>query len=157
MENFRKKAMKNFLKIIPLILLSCVFLFSSCENDDTPNGALNFEAKINGTEWKGSGNSRVVGVGNIVSTAIGAGKSDRSAISLTVMNDKAGSYNLAGNASYTDANQVVYIASSGNVNITSFEGNKVSGTFSFVARPATGGGSEIQVTDGKFTDINVSR
>lgn len=149
--------MKSLFKFLPMLFLLAGLVCSGCSDDDTPNGSMNFEAKINGSQWNGSGNSRVVGVGNIVTTNIGAGNSDRSAFSITIMSDKAGNYNLAGNASYTDSNQNVYIANTGTVNVTSFEGNKISGTFSFNARPATGGGAEIQVTEGKFTDINVSR
>ncbi|GHB25757.1 DUF6252 family protein [Mongoliitalea lutea] len=149
--------MKHFLNIFSLFLLAVIMLTTACSDDDSPNGAINFEAKVDGTVWKGSGNSRIVGVGSIVSTNIGAGKGDRSAFSITIMSDKAGTYNLAGNASYTDANQTVYLANSGTVTISSFEGNKISGTFSFIGKPAMGGGSDIQITEGKFTDVNVMK
>ncbi|EOZ98503.1 hypothetical protein A33Q_1157 [Indibacter alkaliphilus LW1] len=149
--------MKKLKSLILLALFAGSFLFVSCENDDTPNGAMNVEAKIDGTDWKGSGNSQVVGVAGITTTSIAAGATNRSAISITIMDDKAGTYDLANVASYTDQNQTVYMANSGTLTISKFEGNKISGTFSFTARPALGSGNNISITEGKFTDVNVSR
>ncbi|MBW3467974.1 DUF6252 family protein [Arthrospiribacter ruber] len=149
--------MQKLYYLLSVALLMGTCLLYSCDNDDTPNGAMNVEAKIDGKDWKGSGNSQVLAVSGFTTTTIGAGSSDRSAISFTIMDDKTGTYDLANVASYTDASQTVYMASSGSITITKFENNKVSGTFSFTARPALGTGSNVTITDGKFTDVNVKR
>lgn len=149
--------MKKFTTIILLSLLIMSMSLSSCDNDDSPNGNYNVEAQIDGTAWKGSGNSQVVAVAGITTTSIAAGASDRSAFSITIMDDKPGNYPLANVASYTDSNQTVYMATSGSMVITKFEGNQISGTFSFTARPALGTGNSITIAEGKFTNVNVRR
>lgn len=146
-ENLRKAS---------LLLFVVAFLACSSE-DEVPQGSLNVEASIDGVNWKGSGNSRITKVAGFTAFAIGAGATDRSSIALTMTEERTGTFNLAGNAVWTTADLVVHNATSGTLTITKLEGNLVSGTFSFKARPALGGGKEVSIADGKFTDINIMR
>jgi hypothetical protein len=139
------------------VLLSSLILFAACNNDDAPNGVLNFKAKIDGTDWAGSGNSLVLSISNMTTTTIGAGKADNSAFAIVLNSATTGTYNLANIASFTDANQVVYTSTSGTMTITKFETDKISGTFSFSAKQAIGGSATIEVTNGEFTDVKVTR
>lgn len=139
-------------------LLAYFIAFMACSGEDElPQGSLNVEATIDGVAWKGSGNSRITNVAGFTAFAIGAGATDRSSLALTMTEERTGTFDLAGNAVWTTADLVVHNATSGTLNITKLEGNKVSGTFSFKARPALGGGAEVTIADGKFTDINIMR
>jgi hypothetical protein len=95
-----------------------VLLLGACTSDEKPDGDWNVSAKINGSEWKGSGNSQVIQVGNIVTTSIGAGNAEGSALAIQIQSDQVGTYNLAGLASYTNAQGVVFNATGGTLNIT---------------------------------------
>lgn len=141
-----------------LALLAFVLAFMACSSDDElPQGALNVEMTIDGVAWKGSGNSRIENVAGFTAFAIGAGATDRSSLAMTTTEERTGNFNLAGNAAWITSDQVVYNAISGTMTITKLENNKVSGTFSFKARPALGGGTEVNITNGSFTDINIMR
>lgn len=151
--------MKNLFEILrKASLLLFVIAFMACSSEDeVPQGSLNVEASIDGVAWKGSGNSRITNVAGFTAFAIGAGAADRSSMALTLTEERTGTFNLAGNAVWTTADLVVHNATSGTLTITKLEGNLVSGTFSFKARPALGGGTEVTIADGKFNDINITR
>ncbi|MBC6365578.1 DUF6252 family protein [Algoriphagus sp. AK58] len=152
--------MKIWIDVLRKVALLGFFIaFMACSTEDElPQGSFNVEAKINGVDWKGSGNSRITSLpGGFKAFAIGAGATDRSSFALTMTEERTGTFNLAGNAVWTTSDLVVHNATSGTLNITKLEGNKVSGTFSFKARPALGGGAEVTITDGVFTDINIMR
>jgi len=146
----------EILRKVCLLFFFIAFLACSSE-DEIPQGSLNVEASIDGVAWKGSGNSRITNVAGFTAFAIGAGATDRSSIALTLTQERTGTFNLAGNAVWTTADLVVHNATSGTLTITKLEGNLVSGTFSFKARPALGGGAEVSIADGKFSDINIMR
>jgi hypothetical protein len=151
------------MKIVDLLqkvaLLGFFIAFMACSSEDeVPQGTLNVEATIDGVAWQGSGNSRITSLpGGLKAFAIGAGATDRSSFALTMTEERTGTFNLAGNAVWTTSGQVVHNATSGTLTITKLENNLVSGTFSFKARPALGGGAEVTIANGKFTDINIMR
>lgn len=152
--------MKNWIDILrKAALLGFFIAFMACtsEDDELPQGAFNVKATIDGVAWEGSGNSRITTVGGFTAFAIGAGATDRSSLALTLTQERTGTFDLAGNAVWTTANLVVHNATSGTLTITKLENNKVSGTFSFRARPALGGGTEVNIANGTFTDINIIR
>lgn len=148
------------MKLRSLLLSLLALVFFACpgsDDDDIPAGSLNVEATIDGKEWKASGNSRITTVAGFTVFAIGAGSTDRSSMAITLDAERTGNFDLNGTAIWTTADQVVHNATSGTLTITKLEDNKVSGTFSFKARPMTGTGPEVSVTNGKFTDINIMR
>ncbi|TFV96008.1 hypothetical protein E4S40_07215 [Algoriphagus kandeliae] len=147
------------MKLRSLLLGLLAFVFFACpdKDDKIPQGSLNVEASIDGEAWRGAGNSRITSVGGFTAFAIAAGSTDRSSLALTLDAERTGDFDLAGKGIWTTANQVVHTASSGTLTITKLDNDKVSGTFSFVAQPATGGGSEVIITNGKFTDVNIMR
>ncbi|GAB2493593.1 MAG: hypothetical protein EP311_06500 [Cytophagales bacterium] len=150
--------MKTIEILRKLALLAFVLAFMACSSDDeVPQGALNVEMTIDGVAWKGAGNSRIENVAGFTAFAIGAGATDRSSLALTMTEERTGNFNLAGNAVWITSDQVVHNAISGTLTITKLENNKVSGTFSFKARPALGGGTEVNITNGSFTDVNIMR
>lgn len=146
-------------KSLLIVLLFAAFSLTSCSDDEDqiPAGSLNVEATINGADWKASGNSRVTSLAGLTVFAIGAGATDRSNIAITLDREATGTFDLNGRALYTDPAQTVNSATSGTITISKLEGNKVSGTFSFRARPLVGTGPEVVVANGKFTDINIMK
>lgn len=147
------------MKLRSLLLGLLAFVLFACpdKEDEIPSGSLNVEATVDGKSWKGSGNSRITGVAGFKVFAIGAGATDRSNLAFTLDAERTGNFDLTGKALWTTSDQVVHNATSGTLTITQLEGNKVSGTFSFTARPMTGGGPSVSITNGKFTDINIAR
>lgn len=147
------------MKLKSLLLGFLAFVLFACpgKEDEVPAGALNVEATIDGKEWKAAGNSRITSIAGIVAWAIGAGSTDGASMALTLDAERTGNFDLTGKAIWTPSNQVVHSATSGTLVITKLEGNKVSGTFSFKAKPLTGSGPEVAITNGKFTDINITR
>lgn len=148
------------MKLRSLILSLLALVFFACpgsDDDDIPAGSLNVEATVDGQDWKASGNSRITTVAGFTVFAIGAGATDRSNMAFTLDAERTGNFDLNGTAIWTTADQKVYNSTSGTLVITKLEGNKVSGTFSFKASPLAGTGAEVNVTNGKFTDINIMR
>ncbi|WP_026950678.1 hypothetical protein [Algoriphagus mannitolivorans] len=147
------------MKIKSLLLGLMAFVLFACpsKEDDVPAGSLNVEASVDGKAWQGSGNSQVTSVAGFTVWAIGAGATDRSNMAFTLDAERTGNFNLNGKALWTTSDQVVHSATSGTLVITKLEGNKASGTFSFKAKPMTGTGPEVSITNGKFTDINISK
>lgn len=147
------------MKFRSLLLSLLAFVFFACpdKDDEIPQGSFNVEATIDGQDWRASGNSRITNVGGFTVFAIGAGATDRSSIALTLDAERTGNFDLSGKAIWTTADQLVHNATSGTVNITSIEGDKVSGTFAFKASPMTGNGPEVTIANGKFTDITIMR
>lgn len=131
---------------------------AGCGSDDesTPSGSLNVEAKIDGVNWNGAGNTVVTEVAGQVITAVGAGNQDGSAFALTFNAGTAGTYDLANFATYVDPAQIVYTATSGTLTVTEFTDSSISGTFSFSATNLNGAGS-VEITQGKFTNVDVQR
>lgn len=148
------------MKLRNLLLALLAFVFFACpdKEDEVPQGSLNVEATIDGQSWTGAGNSRVTNVAGFIAWAIGAGSADGTSMALTLDAERTGNFDLAsGKAVWITSSQVVYHSTSGTVNITKLEGDKVSGTFSFKAKQLTGTGPELTITNGKFTDINIMR
>ena len=145
------------LRSLLLSLLALVLFACPDKEDEIPAGSLNVEAVIDGTDWKGSGNSRLTNVSGFTVFAIGAGAPDRSNFAFTLDAERTGNFDLTGKAVWTTADQVVHNATSGTLVITQLEGNKVSGTFTLKASPMLGSGPEVTVSNGKFTDINIMR
>lgn len=146
--------MKNLL----FLLVTGVFLLSGCGSDDdsTPSGSLNVEATIDGTSWNGAGNTVVTAAAGQIITAIGAGSEDGTAFAITINSDQSGTYDLANIATYVNPSQTVFRATSGTMTITEFTESSISGTFSFSATEVGGSGS-VEITQGKFTNVNVQR
>jgi hypothetical protein len=148
----------NALELFKITLcIAGVLLLSACTSDEKPEGNWNVSAKINGSEWKGSGNSQVVQIGNIVTTSVGAGNVEGSALAIQIQSDQVGTYNIEGRASYTNAQGVVFNATSGALIITRFETNKLAATFNFNATQAVGGTATVEISEGKIQEINVTR
>ena len=147
------------MKIKSLLLGLLAFVLFGCpdKEDEIPAGSLNVEASVDGKAWQGSGNSQITSVAGFTVWAIGAGATDRSNIAFTLDAERTGNFNLNGKALWTTSDQVVHSATSGTLVITKLEGNKASGTFSFKAKPMTGSGPEVSITNGKFTDINITK
>ena len=147
------------MKLRSLLLGLLAFVFFACpdKDDEIPQGSLNVEATIDGQAWRGAGNSRITNVAGFTVLAIGAGASDRSNLAFTLDAERTGNFDRAGTALWTTSNQVVHSATSGTLTITNIDGDKVSGTFSFKASPMTGSGPEVNITNGKFTDVNIMR
>lgn len=147
------------MNIKSLLLGLMAFVLFACPNkeDEVPAGSLNVEASIDGKAWQGSGNSQVTSVAGFTVWAIGAGSTDRSNMAFTLNAERTGNFDLNGKALWTTADQVVHSATSGTLVITKLEGNKASGTFSFKAKPMTGSGPEVTITNGKFTDVNITK
>mgnify|MGYP005750397307 CR=1 FL=1 len=147
------------MKLKSLLLGLLAFVLFGCpdKEDEIPAGSLNVEASVDGNAWQGSGNSQITSVAGFTVWAIGAGATDRSNMAFTLDAERTGNFNLSGNALWTTSDQVVHSATSGTLVITKLEGNKASGTFSFKAKPMTGSGPEVTVTNGKFTDVNISK
>ncbi|MEQ8713951.1 MAG: DUF6252 family protein [Cyclobacteriaceae bacterium] len=146
--------MKNLL----FLFVAGVFLLSGCGSDDdsTPSGSFNVEAKIDGVDWSGAGNTVVTVAAGQTITAVGAGREDGSAFALTFMSGTTGTYDLANFATYVDPARTVYTATSGTITVTEFTESSISGTFSFSASNLAGAGS-VEITQGKFTNVNVMR
>lgn len=134
-----------------------VFFACPDKDDELPVGSFNVEATIDGKSWTGAGNSRITTVAGFTVFAIGAGATDRSNMAMTLDAERTGNFDLTGKAVWTTSDQVVHNATSGTLTISSIEGNKVSGTFAFKARPMTGSGPEVTIANGKFTDVNIMR
>lgn len=147
------------MNIKSLLLGLMAFVLFACPNkeDEVPAGSLNVEASVDGKAWQGSGNSQVTSVAGFTVWAIGAGSTDRSNMAFTLNAERTGNFDLNGKALWTTADQVVHSATSGTLVITKLEGNKASGTFSFKAKPMTGSGPEVTITNGKFTDVNITK
>ncbi len=158
MEEKGELAEKN-MKIKSLLLALLAFVFFACpdKEDEIPAGSLNVEASVDGKAWQGSGNSQLTKVAGFTVWAIGAGATDRSNMALTLDAERTGNFDLKGNAIWTTADQVVHSATSGTLVITKLDGNKASGTFSFKAKPMSGSGPEVSITNGTFTDVNIAR
>ncbi|HFA50972.1 MAG TPA: hypothetical protein ENJ95_18330 [Bacteroidetes bacterium] len=143
--------MKN---LIFIFLAFSFTTFTSCSKDDGGSGSgdCSLEAKIDGADWCGSANFNVLDLGIAGTiTSIGAGNTDMEAVSLQFMDKTTGTYDLAGKlASYTE-NGTAYQSTSGTLTISKFEGDKISGTFSFEAADLNG--NTVSVTGGKFDNL----
>ncbi|MEQ9298836.1 MAG: DUF6252 family protein [Cyclobacteriaceae bacterium] len=138
--------------------MAVAFLLTGCGSDDdtTPSGSLNVEASIDGSSWNGAGNSVVTSAAGQIITAIGAGSEDGTAFAITINSDQTGTYDLANFATYVNPSRTVFTATSGTMTITEFSESSISGTFNFSASNLAGEGS-VEITQGKFTNVNVQR
>lgn len=155
--------MKNHLQPVCLLFFLAL-LFAACKKD---NGSLgnpvpvvgSMQATINGDDWKADGAGAGISNGVLV---IGGSKADQSGFSIAIDNPQGtGTYQLApgsknsGNYSVS-ASQNGYstlIGGSGTVVLSSYNGEKAKGTFSFTAMDPFG--NSITITNGTF-DVNIT-
>jgi hypothetical protein len=143
-----------------LLVIAVVFLASCTRKSDptSPSDAVNLSFKIGGSEvavkaiWKTIPNNRVR-----IYWEEGSGSSYKN-IEIDFYGSATGDYAVVVSPSTGQAGFQYYIQSganyqgeSGTISLTSFSNEKMTGTFSLVAKD--GSGNSHQLSEGKFTNI----
>ena len=155
---------KNF-KILflgGLMALSVVACKKGDDGGDSPKvgSGGSMSAKVDGKSWSAGLAVQAIKTNGVL--AIG-GTGNGGQININLLDySKPGTFDLGG--SPTNGNHAIYTVvslpptvysnmvgqGSGTVTIKSDDGNYIEGTFSFTAKNAAGGGTQVSVTDGKF-------
>lgn len=131
-------------------LLAVVAMFSAgCGSGTDEPAPCTLRAKVNGADWCGNATVRTVAS----TTTIAATGNGREVMTITLLKTEPGTYQLVGNATFINGLLNTHVATSGTLNITKLENNRISGTFSFQALSQTVG--LINITEGSFTDLQV--
>lgn len=153
----RSYKMKRIFSI--LLFLSFSLFIASCSSDDNPTGNDDpssfqlgtMKATINGSSWQSNqAQGTLAGISIIISGASLEGNS----ITITFPETEPGTYSNA-YASYNQVNmsnpydQKVYSAAKANYTIDSYDGEVISGTFSFTGELQNGDGTS-EIKNGKF-------
>ena len=137
-----------------------IFFVTSCSDDNNPIDVLTsvFSADVDGEEFKASTKFYNTDSGKLIITGQQlSGASIQDQIILTVAEQSEGTYPLSATELTTAIYKIGtdqsnnYVGISGEIVITSFENNKVSGTFHFEA--AKNVSETISITNGTFTDV----
>lgn len=147
-------------KIYLIAMLSLVFWGCEKEKLKIDEANINIRAKINNVEWKGRANAMVNTVLGRDIYGLGGAWTDGSTISITfepiVFSQLASTYDLTGLALYVSPQGSTFQSTSGTMVITSVtDGNKISGTFNFIATDRAERDGEVRVTEGTFTNVEI--
>lgn len=142
-----------------LLFLSFSLLWASCSSDDNPTGNDDpssfqlgtMKATINGNTWQSNqAQATLAGVSIVISGA----SLDGNSITITFQKTEPGSYTNA-YGSYNQVNmsnpydQKVYATANANYTIDSYDGDVISGSFSFIGDLQNGDGTS-EIKNGKF-------
>ena len=152
------------MKVLSYFTLAVLLLATACKKDNNNNNNNNsgtgkpFYCKLNGTEFIPGGGGRfyitpmntiqIVGDTTFTTIEIYVSKSDVGEYTLASGTPSA-SNNIA--SVYINDGNKAYISTSGKVKITKSDGSKISGTFQYDAKDASG--NVMHVTDGAFNGI----
>ncbi|MBP41516.1 MAG: hypothetical protein CL528_07065 [Aequorivita sp.] len=168
--------MKTFKKSILVLMAVVAVSLTSCKKDDDggddpQGGSGTFTAKVDGNNFSGMQGTVVArvtnsGAGQAIAISGGTEQSENLQIILTSF-DGEGSYDLnfvnIGTYSYLpdpsnpDPNTVVVYSTvgtgqgnNGTINISSYDGNTIKGTFNFTGYNLNNTSESVSVTDGQF-------
>ncbi len=148
-----------------LIALGLTFSFTACDDDTDIIALASMSATIDGSAWS-STPAAVVGTTYSDYTTIVGYNLDGQYMLISIRGTSAGTYEFGGSelstetyavymedkeAAESELDKKKYLTVSGQVVITSVEGGKINGTFSFTAKNDLE--TSIEITNGKFSNV----